>query len=199
MNMKKSLQCSFGLCRKTLGLALIVLLALSGCKGASDGHELTPVRANVYTFADGESVSTWRYGKDRRLLYLLSDGTQLVATRSVGPGNFAKIVGGECAGTLDDLEPDAEEAIVAFYEQQGALYDIEEYLEKAYAECTAQEDRTQFRCYYLDQETFVSALDEETVSCTTSLRFPIDQDLYDDYSITRSFDRATGSPVDEAG
>ncbi len=58
MNMKRSLFCSLGMRRKAPALTLAVLLAVSGCTGASDGVERIPVRENIYTFADGESVST---------------------------------------------------------------------------------------------------------------------------------------------
>lgn len=114
---------------KIFALMLGVLWIVSGCNNHNTPTKIL-VEANVYTFSDGESVSTWKFQNDSKLLYLLSDGTELMATKVVGPEHNIH----HDAEPLESLKSNVQDSIVAFYEEQGALYDVEEYLEKAYLE-----------------------------------------------------------------
>lgn len=175
---------------KGITLCLIAMLTVSGCSAGSPEYKI-PVQTKVYTFSDGENVSTWMFKNDNKIIYCLENDIELLATDTVGPEHYIC----ENAEPFDALSPEIQTYISSFYKQQGALYDVEEYLETAYAEYNRQEDKSQFRCYYLRQETFLSSSNEDTVFCTTTLRLPLNQEEYDEYSITSAFDRKTGTKI----
>lgn len=72
---------------------------------------------------------------------------------------------------------------------------MEEYLKKAYAEYTAKETGPTFRCYLLSQEIFSTASNEVVIYCTTTVSLPLGQGAYDEYSLTRAFDKKSGDPI----
>lgn len=79
------------------------------------------------TLADGTALDVVAY--DSYTMYQLPDGTQLLMdTLLFGPENVS-VVG---VDSLDDLNDAAREKILAYYEEQGVLYDVNEKLEKAY-------------------------------------------------------------------
>ncbi len=96
----------------------------------------------------------------------------------------------------NQLSPAVQNSINAFYAQGSEEYSVQEYLEKAYAEYTAQEDRSGFRCYYIQQSTSISGMNAGIVYCTTSFLLPIDQEEHEQYDITRAFDRETGALIE---
>lgn len=105
---------------KIIVIMLIALLMTSGCgNNSADTHKLIQVSENVFTFPDGEHVSIWKYPNDRKLLYLLDDGTELLAISDIeGPDNHS-VEGVESVNALDQT---AQDNIIAFYAQQGAPY-----------------------------------------------------------------------------
>lgn len=168
---------------KALVSTILVLIAMSGCQTADPVK--IPVEKNVYTFSDGETVSTYQFPNDNKLIYTLNNGTELLATDMSGPENH--IVEG-----FLELNKNVQDRISAFYKQQGAIFDVNEYLEKAYTEYTNVEDPSEFRCYYISQDSFVSKVDDKAVYCITSCLLPIGGGLYETYSITQAFDKVTG-------
>lgn len=163
---------------------ITILFAAYGCRSAtSAGSDKILLEESVYIFEDGETVSIWQFPNDSKLLYLLSDGTELMATTVSGPGS------------LDQLPQATQDSISKFYAQNGTEYNIEEYLEKAYVEYTSLEDKSSFRCYYLQQDTFESGTNEQVVYCTTSLLLPLGQGDYEQYYITRAFDKESGASI----
>lgn len=197
---------------KGLVLLLVLTLALTGCK-ESKVPEKVLQEENVYTFSDGEQVSTWRFmkeatptyesgegsegkttwrfGMDSKLIYQLSDGTELLATRFTGQEQAMP----ESVEGFEELSQVAQDNIIAFYRKMGAMYDLEAYLEQAYAEY--QENPKEFRCYLLTQESAISATEEDTVTCTTSVSLPEGHGEYKSDSVLHVFDRKTGELVEE--
>ena len=176
-----------------IGLLMALFLTSSCGNDSADAHKLIQVNTAVFTFSDGENVSTWKYPNNSKLLYLLQDGTEILATHTIrGPENA--IVGG--VEPIAALEQTAQDKIIAFYEGQGALYNLEEYLERAYAEYTLEKSGATFQCDSLIQETVPSASNEEIIYCTTTLCLPLEQGIYDEYSLTRAFDKKSGDSLD---
>lgn len=173
---------------------LLLLLLISSCRyDPTIPKDLIQVNSSVFTFPDGENVSTWRYPNDNKLLYLLDDGTELLAVYDIdGPENTVV----EGVASINDLEKAAQDNIIAFYEQQGPLYNTEEYLKKAYAEYTAGEPGSTFRCYSLIQKTFPNASNEKIIYFTTNVLLPLEQEVYEEYNLTRAFDKKSGSVID---
>lgn len=179
---------------KSLVLLLVLVLALTGCK-ESKVPEKVLIEDNVYAFSDGEQVSVWsflqissvRFEIDSKLIYQLSDGTELLATRTAGLEQSEP----ENAEILRELSQTAQDNILAFYRTEGVLYDLEAYLEQAYEEY--QENPKEFRCYLLTQECEITATDEATVTCTTTVELPDGQGEYKTESVEHTFDRETGT------
>lgn len=195
---------------KSLALLLVLMLALSGCKGTK-APEKVLIKENVYTFSDGVQVSTWRYLEDgiptyengsegestavrfemdSKLIYQLDDGTELLATRTAGLERSTP----ESQKLLYELSPTASDSILAFYQELGTMYELEGYLEQAYAE--HQENPKEFRCYLLTQESEITAADDAAITCTTTVKLPVGQGEYEMHSVEHSFDRETGTLVE---
>ncbi len=142
----------------------------------------------VYTFPDGKSVSTGAYPNDDKFIYRLDDGTEILAEE--------KNILLEETKTLQAMPTVVRKKMNAFYEQQGAPYNVEEYLLKAYKEHLS--DTSAFRCYLLSQETVQSASSEVIVYCTTRILLPLGNGDYDEYFITRAFDKESGDVLASA-
>ncbi len=174
---------------KILLLTAVLLLTISGCRSTAPRKIL--VEANAYTFSDGESVSIWKFPNDNKQIFTLRNGTELLVTNIVGPGSH---IAGDVI-LFEELEKNVQNSISAFYNQQRVMFDVDQYLEQAYAEYTKMENQALFRCYYLTQESFISGIDDKSVYCTTSGLLPVNGESYKSYSITQSFDRITGIPL----
>ena len=172
---------------------ILVLFVLSGCTNttSADSDKIL-INDSAYILEDGATVSTWQFPNDHKLLYLLDDGTELVAT-AISVPDAGMVMDGEPS---NQLSPAVQNSINAFYAQGSEEYSVQEYLEKAYAEYTAQEDRSGFRCYYIQQSTSISGMNAGIVYCTTSFLLPIDQEEHEQYDITRAFDRETGALIE---
>lgn len=175
---------------KRLALFLVLALALTGCKG-SDVPEKVLIQENVYTCSDGAEVSAWRFESDGKLIYQLSDGTELLATRVSGPERSMQ----EGEESFNQLEDRVQEQILGFYQQQEKPYQLEDLLEMAYGE--QQENPEDFRCYLVTEETVVTASDETTVTCTTTVSLPIGHGENQTHTVVHTFDRTTGALVKE--
>ena len=177
--------------KKLISLVLVTVLAFTGCGNRSAAPAKILMKADAYTFADGESLSIWRYPNDNKQIFMLGNGTELLAVNIVGPENHME----EDTMLFDDLEKDVQDRICAFYNQQGTVFDIDQYLEQAYTEYTEMEDKSLFRCYYLTQGSYISGMDDKRVYCTTSGLLPVNGEDYQSYSMEQAFDRTTGIPV----
>lgn len=181
------------LCFLTLWGSLLLLVSACGSKTAETENALALVEENVYTFSDQTALSTWRYPNDSKLIYCLEGGTQLLAEDQISGPEGAAVGGVEA---LADLNEQAQQAITAYYDSQGAMYDLEEYLELAYADYLESGSPSEFRCYYIDQETAPSASNDTVIYFTTTVLLPINQENAESLSYTRAFDKETGDVID---
>ncbi len=171
-------------------LVLLIVLTFTGC-GQETATEKVLVKENIYVFSDGETVSTWKFPNDRKLIFQLSNGTELLATRTFGPkDNF-----NENGINFSDLGQETQDNISMFYEQLGEAYNLQEYLEKAYKELKSL--KSEFQCYYIEQETYCSAINENEVTCITTFSIPLGNGAYESSTITHTFDVHTGEHIQQ--
>lgn len=147
------------------------------------------LRREVLTLRDGTPVDVleWDHWADRT--YRLADGTELLEVRGPsGPEN--SYVGN--LESFDDLSETAKEAVRAWYEDRGALYDEEEELEKSYA--AYRELGAEFDGDLVQQETSPAASSEAVMYFVTSLLQPEGNGKRTSYQLQlgEAFDRETG-------
>lgn len=144
----------------------------------SDGTKLnirTSYRGNTYENSDGYEI--------------------LWEQEPVGPENVS--VGG--LPTLRDLPEKAQEAIAAYYDSLGLLYDRNTEIEKAYQAFLASENRNLFQSWHLAQSIFPTAANDRFVWFAALITEPIDSGLVHERRMGTVFDRETGEVVDPAG
>lgn len=180
-----------------------------------DGELQEPrIRAHDFSFRNGKHVADYICVESILLPdpYVLADGTELNIRKNhlhtayetmdgimllwetdpVGPAN----VHGGGAPSLDTLNTKAQEAITAYYEEQGLLYDLDGELEAAWQAYLASENKPMFSCHHLSQDTFPSAANEKIIGFTTILALPIDGNHMKEYRYSQIFDRNTGKRID---
>jgi hypothetical protein len=175
-------------------LFMFLILLVPGCGNTSEpAPALVLMEENVYTFSDGQIVSIWNYPKDSKSIYRLENGVELLAVSKIrGPENV--FTGG--SESIHDLSQTAQDRIIEFYRQQGALYSVEDYLEKAYAEYLGGMADPTFKCYYIRQTTAPDGSNDTLIYFVTTVLLPLDQNEYDEIYLTRAFDRRTGELID---
>ena len=147
------------------------------------------VREEMLTLSDGTEVEVWINGGDNS--YRLSDGTELLREiKPSGPQNV--YVGG--VESFEQLSAPAQEAVAAYYAEQGLLYDAEEVLERAYAEY--KDGGEDFSAYWLEQSVSPSASNERLMYFTTTVTLPVDSGEIYPVTLSAAFDRETGEKVD---
>ena len=184
-------------------LLLSCCLLLSGC---GNYGQLQPMEEPewkiqeeaVVTFSDGETVDCWvetySWGTAWGYYYYkLSDGTELLREeQDNGPENVY-VMNHE---SWQDLGETAREAVSAYYEEQGLLYDVEEELEKAYGDYLAcQESGTEFQSWLVGQSVSPMASNEELFSFLTVVTLPQGGGIVDELRLGTIFDRETGAVV----
>lgn len=185
------------MCRFVRGQCLLLLIFLilfvSGCRNTSE-RTSKPIlmEENIYTLSNGEAVSVWKYPNDSKSIYRLENGVELLAVSEIrGPENIFT----GYTESLQDLSQAAQDQIIEFYRQQGALYSVEDYLEKAYTEYIDSTADSTFQCYYIEQTTAPDGSNDTLIYFVTTALLPLGQDEYDSISLTHAFDRQTGDLI----
>lgn len=147
-------------------------------------------REQGITLSDGTAVEIW----DTAFFdtnYILPDGTELLwENRPSGPQNVHV---GSLEG-FDQLSAPAQEAVAAYYAEQGLLYDVEEVLERAYADY--RDGGEDFSAYLVEQSVSPSASNERLMYFTTTVFCSIDSGTAEETSLPAVFDRETGEKLD---
>ena len=170
-----------------LMMLLVVAVFTSGCTQRT-GSERVLEEADVYTFSDGEKVSVFRLQSlSSKRYYQLSDGTELLMTQIHLP-TFDK------DAPFQELDECVRQRILDFYQQQGAVCDIADLLEQAYAAYKA--DPAGFSGLMLTQDTYLRIIDDQRVLCDTTGFYSTAGCDRTDYSVLQNFDKTTGEPIE---
>lgn len=146
-----------------------------------------------YTLKDGTVLTVRR--NYNHTTYLAADETEILREEDpVGPNNV--YVGG--LPSLDDLEPEAQEKIIAYYDELGPLYNLNAEMENAYRDYMAMEDKSGFQSRILSQDICPTAANEKLIWYGTHVTRPVDSGLHHQTSTYTVFDRETGEVVEPA-
>ena len=148
---------------------------------------------NVFTLSDGTEIDLIQYGSGTPFssnIYRLRDGTQLL--RELPPSGPENVAVGGVAG-FDDLLPAAQEAVSAYYDRQGLLYNVKQQVETAY-----QKYRTGpgFRPFYVEQAVFPSAASSRVMYFLTTVTLSGNDGSGTELRLGDAFDRETGARLD---
>lgn len=180
---------------KLIAVLLICFTILSGCSSPKYVKETwTIVKGKAFSFSDEAYVDLWRSDFGGRDVYKLTDGTTLLTVQdSIGPADV--YVGGvEC---FDDLGETAQNAILAYYEEQGLHYNIQVELEKAYAEyLSCLKTGENFNSFFVSQEVSPTASNESIMCFITSVLLPVSGQEAQEIRLGAAFNRDTGEKVD---
>lgn len=151
------------------------------------------LKTETAALADGTAVNIWQYSDAEA--YTLQDGMELLRVQNpIGPKNVH--VGG--IEGFDDLEEAAQKQILAFYQDQGQLYDVQDELKKAYEDYLKAGKPSQFDSRMIRQATTPTASNERLMYFLTSVLLPIDGTHEDECRIGAAFDRTSGEHIDNS-
>ena len=182
-----------------------VVVSILGKKGrqtltAQDGRTLAACSAervsiigqvtqNVFALSDGTEIDLIQYDSSpfASNIYRLRDGKQLLRELPPsGPENVS--VGG--VASFDDLSPAAQEAVSAYYDRQGLLYDIKQQVETAYQEYRTNPD---FRPFYVERTVSPSAASSRVIYFLTTVTLLSNDGSGTELRLGDAFDRETGA------
>ena len=142
------------------------------------------------TLADGTALD--RVDQSSRVCYELPEGPLLLwEDRAFGPDNVHN--GRE---SFDDLSPRAQERVLAYYEQQGLLYDLQGELERAWAAYQAAGRPEDFRGFIVGQQIYPAGSNDRLMYFCTELTLPVEAGVVESRRLTAAFDRNTGALID---
>lgn len=175
----------------------IVCLLISGCDSKTQIPEsnwkMTEKKAIV--FSDGEYADQWQQDSfEFQDVYRLSDGTELLTViNPVGPEN--SVTAGQ--DSFADISETAQEAIGAYYKEQGLFYDLTEELERAYEKYQkCRENDTVYKSARIEQTVTPVSANADFMCFLTTVQLPGDGDAYEEYRSSAVFDRKTGKQMD---
>jgi len=146
---------------------------------------------NAMQLSDGTPVDILKDSTFGRVHYRLSDGMELLMVNGVSGPDNVYVVGLE---SFDNLSEPAKEKVLAFYEEQGLLYNLEYELERAYAaylEC----DGERFDSHMTGQDTSPSGSTDRVMYFRTIVTRPIDGKHIYEENLGAAFDRETGEHI----
>lgn len=141
---------------------------------------------------DGTPLDVFRWTSGTS--YRLKDGTDLLYVRdSAGPEN--SVVAGQ--ESYNDLSETAQKNVSAYFQERGLLYDVEEELEKSYAN---YRDRNPNRPVpSVGQDITAQASSDRVMYFLTTVDLPIHGDgtaTNEELRLCDAFDRKTGGRID---
>ena len=147
------------------------------------------LKRNALTLRDGTAIDVMENGGqgDNRT-YQLFDGTELLRVDDNGGPENHYVMSLE---SFDDLTPQAQEKVRAYYEAQGPLYDEREELEKCYAEW--RELGENYSAGYIQQNVWLRAYNEKVLYFETLAALPGGGNA--DISLGAAFDRESGEKL----
>ncbi len=170
-------------------VCILSFLLFGGCRQKEPVSAYATLKQeSAVILADGTQIDCWE--NDFWQFYCLKDGTELLTLQPpVGPQNvFAAGVEG-----FEDLPPEAQETVAAYYEKQGTLYDLPSELEAAYDEyLKKQEAKERYSARVVQQETRPTAAAEDVIYFSTVLTLPVGDRMAEQYRFGAAFDRQTG-------
>ena len=148
---------------------------------------------NVVTLSDGTPLDAWKttmFGTT----YRLRAGAELLCEDAPsGPENHYVAD----LESFDDLSEAAKPAVRQYYEEQGALYDLQAELEKAWAEY--RETPEGFSTHHVSQDTSPAASSQRVMYFNTNVTLPVSGNICEDDSLCAAFDRNTGENIPLTG
>ena len=177
---------------RVLSLALCGLLLLTGCQNETVQEEIWELEAeDAAVFADGEAADRWRgYQNGLRepwVLYELSDGTVLLQENDTG--------GPEGSAAYAALSEDVQAAVSAWYQGEGARYDLTALLQACYDRYQAVGSEA-FTPGLVAQTAAATALSEKAVYLVTTVEQAVDPAAGEMLRYGTAFDRATGQRLE---
>ena len=152
--------------------------------------EIMEVLTEEILLKDTPKIEVWQGVFNRE--YRLEDGTELLDVRGSSGPDHVKVSGND---NLENVTKEVKQKIVHYYNEQGLLYNIEEYLRQAYEIYNQQDSETDCLPYLLEQSTVPSASNEQVIYFLTSVQLPKKQDFYYEKRIGAAFDRTTGERI----
>ena len=177
---------------RVLSLALCGLLLLTGCQNETVQEEIWELEAeDAAVFADGEAADRWRgYQNGLRepwVLYELSDGTVLLQENDTG--------GPEGSAAYAALSEDVQAAVSAWYQGEGARYDLTALLQACYDRYQAVGSEA-FEPGLVAQTAAATAASEKAVYLVTTVEQAVDPAAGEMLRYGTAFDRATGQRLE---
>ena len=155
-------------------------------------HVRTP---DTICLDDNTVVEVWQGGG--YYSYQLQNGVEILLENS--NANFSPIVTFSSAGS-DFLTNQTKENIEAFFKHQGALYDLNSFLNLAYNNYLKSDKELIFACWTIQQETVSTAYNNRLIFFSTAVSTPLLSDTSPNENTESKhstvFDRATGEPID---
>lgn len=144
---------------------------------------------NVFTLSDGTEIDLIQYGGAlfASNIYRLRDGKQLL--RELPPSGPENVAVGGVAG-FDDLPPAAQEAVSAYYDRRGLLYNVKQQVEAAYQAYRTDPDSPPF---HVEQSISPSAASSGVLYFLTSVTMPGGNGSGKELRLGDAFDRETGA------
>lgn len=147
-------------------------------------------RSGEEALSDGTALEVWTETFD--VSYRLPDGTVLLREDTFSELDDVYTSGED----VSDLNERAQETILAWYEEQGCLYDIEAELEAAYSDFRAAGDPEEFDSRLVSQQAGPTASGERVIYIVTDVTRRGDGLVSWQYRYSAAFDRETGEHLD---
>ena len=181
---------------KRLFLVLVLVIGLCGCAQKTEDRfsdeKMILQNQEAYIMYDHTVVSQWTMGMMKQDYYCVeADGKLeeiLVVDHPAGPESMVH------AGlSFDDLNETAKEAIGAYYDQQGLLYDVALEVQDAYEAFEQLGDN--FKWHYISQTVWPTGATEKVIAfCTELIQYRGEEEVYQTWD-TAIFDRETGERI----
>ncbi len=151
---------------------------------------LSALEPDAYTLPDGTKLDLRRH--DNRIIYHAKDCTAILTeTPPLSPDRIH--VDGQIS--LVELEVQAQQQILHWYETRGLLYDLDAEVQSAYDAYMTCENKAEFQNHLVGQEVYPSANNEELVWFNTIVTTPMNGQNVTEQHSSAAFRRNTGKYV----
>lgn len=158
---------------------------------AASIHITSYLTDETLQLSDGTDIQIWK--ELWSYTYRFKDRTELLEVSGSTVPDGVVMSNGD---NLYKLPKSAQKNILAFYEEQGLLYDVTKTLEQAYHSYQLlKEKRQPFNAYYLSQSIYPTASSEKVMYFLTSVSFPLGGGDMDEHEFSVAFDKETGKQI----